>query len=1142
LTVTSLIYGYKIESVLASPFEGFQGVSGIEFTGTMPSKKMFVCKDMLDIQYSEDQVILKPTSTFITTNDNKYELTTSLILKKLPGLLNVAIRSETTLTTPELKQITFITNLQHENMDQMGKLSFKIDLDLESSNLNGGVASFEFVVVAEKSKLSTTVSVIQGPNSATLANTILLKSGVKDFEITNELSMPFIGLTSLVAKLTKTPEGTTSLALVRNQELIVRVYYSMPSVTSHIVGIEFPSRTMEFNAVLAANQVIFKVFPEKNKSAKVVETTFKLLKKGGAGQFEVLVTAPSLSKEMRFAVELELIEPGKTKYDMVSIDVQYQVSEAPKLLTATLNELKNIYVDLVNDGMCPDLNKWYRKVQKVIKQAPKYLNSMRDELPKYVSFVTSNVMDLYQLYEADIIAMWNTVRAELLRYFNIVQAKAPELLNNYIDILQKTETWNVVQSLLSELIVNYPVYYDAAVDFYNKVIVTYVTELTAIVGKFLVLPEFDYQKYMNVIISDVPKLLNKLSKRILGTQIVNNLRAAYPTIFIITEDIYTNVILPAMNDMVAFIKKVTTLPVDFQEYWTVTKVEVPVIAGRFVQSVLDTQMVKQLKATFPVMFEISEDFYQKVIISTLEDILVLAEKFIAFPIVDIQETMKQYWGFVKAEVPPMFNKFVQRLPDTKLVQTLKTLIPAVFDISNDFYAILIVPTVSDIVAVVEKIVSIPLADVQGAVQQCFDILKVELPTLLAKFFERLPETQLVKLIKGNATELLQLLQEQLTVLKNQYPVVYATALDFYNKVAVPAYSDLTLIYGKLIKVSDIYQLGDLLKTEVLMLITNLVKNIGTTELLKIVTSKSNELVALYPEEYQSVLGIYNQVSEIKVSNILATVNSYLNEEFGISYSISAEKLTAVLPLPVSVATVRNYIQIITVYAPAYVNDVVAQCLVQGRILYKSIQAQIPVIVDYITTQAPIYLQYINNYLKTLQVIVPEYVEQIKANIPKILEGFETILLPYLEVIMDNIGKPLLGVYIIVEKIVLESVELLTTNIDEIRTMYPEVFAAIDNFMFIYINLCSKYITWAVTTIVEYPLVQQVIEYVATLTPEKAQATLDTIVEFVMLTIPQLEARINVLIAAIPKELPAFFEMHIPAFFISLITSILSYLN
>merc|ERR1712128_227443 len=175
----------------------------------------------------------------------------------------------------------------------------------------------------------------------------------------------------------------------------------------------------------------------------------------------------------------------------------------------------------------------------------------------------------------------------------------------------------------------------------------------------------------------------------------------------------------------------------------------------------------------------------------------------------------------------------------------------------------------------------------------------EMPTLIGKFFERLPETQIVKLIKENSTVLLELLQEQLTVLKNQYPVAYATALDFYNKVAVPAYSDLNLIYGKLIKVSDIYQLGDLVKTEVLMLIKNLVKNIATTDLMNIVISNVNELVALYPEEYQSVLGIYNQVSQIKVTNILATVNSYLNEEFGITYSISAEKLTAVLPLPVS---------------------------------------------------------------------------------------------------------------------------------------------------------------------------------------------------------------------------------------------------
>merc|ERR1712008_208262 len=170
------------------------------------------------------------------------------------------------------------------------------------------------------------------------------------------------------------------------------------------------------------------------------------------------------------------------------------------------------------------------------------------------------------------------------------------------------------------------------------------------------------------------------------------------------------------------------------------------------------------------------------------------------------------------------------------------------------------------------------------------------------------------------------------------------------------------------------------------------------------------------------------------------------------------------------------------------------------------------IVDYINTQAPIYLQYINNYLNTLQVIIPEYVEQIKANLPKLVHNIQEIV--------DTIGKPLF----------------------DVMAMYPEVFEAIDKFMFVSINLCSKYVVWAVNTIVEYPLVKTVIEYIVTLTPEKAQATLVTIVDFVMSSITQLEARINVLIAAIPKEIPAFIEMHIPAFIISLITSILSYIN
>ena len=64
-----------------------------------------------------------------------------------------------------------------------------------------------------------------------------------------------------------------------------------------------------------------------------------------------------------------------------------------------------------------------------------------------------------------------------------------------------------------------------------------------------------------MIITDAPVLLNTLSKRILNTQIVNKLRAAFPVVFIVFEDIYSNVLLPTINDIVALLQRVVALPV-----------------------------------------------------------------------------------------------------------------------------------------------------------------------------------------------------------------------------------------------------------------------------------------------------------------------------------------------------------------------------------------------------------------------------------------------------------------------------------------------------------------------------------------------------------------------------------------------------
>ena len=126
--MTTLNFGYKLEAALASPLKWFQGVSGLELSVTLPTKKVAVAKSILDIQLIESQLVLKPVIAFITTNENKYELATSVVITKLPIFLNFAITSETTLSTPQLQQITLDTSLMHEDREQSGKIALQVSI------------------------------------------------------------------------------------------------------------------------------------------------------------------------------------------------------------------------------------------------------------------------------------------------------------------------------------------------------------------------------------------------------------------------------------------------------------------------------------------------------------------------------------------------------------------------------------------------------------------------------------------------------------------------------------------------------------------------------------------------------------------------------------------------------------------------------------------------------------------------------------------------------------------------------------------------------------------------------------------------------------------------------------------------------
>ncbi|CAL4060730.1 unnamed protein product, partial [Meganyctiphanes norvegica] len=676
LTVLSLIYGYKLESVLASPFEYFQGDTGFEFTVTVPSQKQVKAKSMFNIQYGEDHVTLTPVISFMTPNEHQYTFTSILAAKSLRRSRNFEVTSETTVETPELQQVTLISKLRHVDdfKKRSGKLAFTMDL---KESVLSKAGSLEYILEWRPARLSVRRKAQYGAKIATLDSNIRLKD-FKKFEITHELKLPLEVVKSVIVRGNKSDRGSAALGLFINGNKIVNIYYFYPDITDHTFGIEFPYRTLECGVLFTHVQATVKV----KSDSKEVETILRLTPKASALQFEALVTAPSLTKEMRLAVDLELIEPGKVGgYDMVNVDVQYQVSEAPKLLMATLSELQIIYGDLVNDGLLPDFNNLYRIAQMWTKRLPKQLNKIRDQLMVMVPQYYGYFQELYQQYEADLIVLRNKIQSGLLMYWDLVKREATLLLQTYVEVIKKSETWKVIiqlfstlsdavsmllqnfnvnfmkqelatlltnfisqlrsskalmqfQEKFSELKTLYPKECGVLEYVYTDIISPTMSDSLEII--YFILNTPDVFQHWEIVVSDLREVSAMFTRRLLNTPLLMDLRTTYPAAFEIAEDLYNNVVLTTYNEVIQFIMKIRSLPVDFKLYWQTIQVEVPTLARQFTQRLLDTQLVKQLVSsllsTFPNVYNVASSLYNGVLMPTLDDILTVLEKLISLPI------------------------------------------------------------------------------------------------------------------------------------------------------------------------------------------------------------------------------------------------------------------------------------------------------------------------------------------------------------------------------------------------------------------------------------------------------------------------------------------------------------------------------
>ncbi|CAL4060712.1 unnamed protein product, partial [Meganyctiphanes norvegica] len=220
------------------------------------------------------------------------------------------------------------------------------------------------------------------------------------------------------------------------------------------------------------------------------------------------------------------------------------------------------------------------------------------------------------------------------------------------------------------------------------------------------------------------------------------------------------------------------------------------------------------------------------------------------------------------------------------------------------------------------------------------------------------------------------------------------------------------------------------------------------------------------------------------------------------------------------------------------------------------------VMDYINTQAPIYLQYVNDYIHELQVVIPQFINDIQVKLPIYLAPYVEEIKAMVETSYEMARKSMYAK--LAEKKVKEIVELLLIKYNEVAESYPDEIKAVTDFVILYFNICLDYATWASNTVAEHPTVQKSIEYIQSLTLEKAQADLKPVVDFVMSALHQVETSLNELIAVLPKDIPSliavipkdipaliavipkyiieFVKMHIPNFFLTFLESVIMYIK
>merc|ERR1711887_45209 len=453
-----------------------------------------------------------------------------------------------------------------------------------------------------------------------------------------------------------------------------------------------------------------------------------------------------------------------------------------------------------------------------------------------------------------------------------------------------------------------------------------------------------------------------------------------------------------------------------------------------------------------------------------------------------------------------------------MVNEIMARYPTVFNILVDFHNKVILTIVTELQKLVSSILALPTFSFRGL----WDILKTEVPAVIANLKTQMLATDLVKFI-------LLKLQE----LRPYFPTVVDFFVDVWGHIIVPVYTDLVTLLNKLMtmKFTSVWEVIDLLVVETLTFSNNVVTHLINCNVVKMIVTKVKEFIAANPiivTLYNAVADavmktlvtlkndltmIWNKLMAIPlfkklVDYILHIINSkdinleavswksftagfhvFVTDALGLTYTLSANHFTAVIPLPCSVTTLSNIWTNVTTYMSTLVADLVN--------IWNAIIDTIPIALRTVKKYAIVCIEFIRAQ-------IPVIVEAIKTWVPKIINNLIPIINNFIEFLMNT-----------------NTFKFLMAKVDEVIKMYPAEFAAVKAFVLRVKELTVKYTVLVWNKMMEIPVIKMIVDYIWQLINRK------DLHSSMVSSVSSMSSAVSSFASSVYTNVPAFVKLHTP---------------